>query len=233
MADLTGSTIASSYDQLLALPSGGGDGSTLVALTDGNAGNTFALQVSTAGVKSTGTLNVAGITTMAGDLLLEDDAGGEYFGIGTPATVTTYTLTVPAAVGGSGQALRTSDGSGTLEWYTPETGDITGVTAGTGLSGGGTSGTVTLNVEASQTQITALGTIGTGVWQGTAVDGTYIDLEGTEVKSTGETGGTKYLREDGDGTCSWQAATATLTIDSTSIGSSTAGSVLFVNSSNQ
>ena len=233
MADLTGSTIASSYDQLLALPSGGGDGSTLVALTDGNAGNTFALQVSTAGVKSTGTLNVAGITTMSGDLRLEDDAGGEYFGIGTPATVTTYTLTVPAAVGGSGQALRTSDGSGTLEWYTPETGDITGVTAGTGLSGGGTSGTVTLNVEASQTQITALGTIGTGVWQGTAVDGTYIDLEGTEVKSTGETGGTKYLREDGDGTCSWQAATATLTIDSTSIGSSTAGSVLFVNSSNQ
>jgi len=30
------------------------------------------------------------------------------------------------------------------------------------------------------------------------------DLEGTELKSTGETGGTKFLREDGDGTCSWQ-----------------------------
>ncbi len=28
--------------------------------------------------------------------------------------------------------------------------------------------------------------------------------EGTAVKSTGETGGSKYLREDGDGTCSWQ-----------------------------
>ena len=28
--------------------------------------------------------------------------------------------------------------------------------------------------------------------------------EGTSVLSTGETGGTKYLREDGDGTCSWQ-----------------------------
>ena len=29
--------------------------------------------------------------------------------------------------------------------------------------------------------------------------------EGTAVLSTGETGGTKFLREDGDGTCSWQA----------------------------
>ncbi len=28
--------------------------------------------------------------------------------------------------------------------------------------------------------------------------------EGTDIKSTGESGGTKYLREDGDGTCSWQ-----------------------------
>jgi len=28
--------------------------------------------------------------------------------------------------------------------------------------------------------------------------------EGTAVKSTGESGGTKFLREDGDGTCSWQ-----------------------------
>jgi len=31
-------------------------------------------------------------------------------------------------------------------------------------------------------------------------------IEGTAIKSTGETGGTKFLREDGDGTCSWQTA---------------------------
>jgi hypothetical protein len=31
-------------------------------------------------------------------------------------------------------------------------------------------------------------------------------LEGTSIKSTSETGGTKFLREDGDGTSSWQAA---------------------------
>ena len=60
MATLTGSTIASSYDQLLALPSGGGNGATLVALTDGNAGNTFALELSTGEVKSLALLRLQG-----------------------------------------------------------------------------------------------------------------------------------------------------------------------------
>jgi len=32
--------------------------------------------------------------------------------------------------------------------------------------------------------------------------------EGTAVLSTGEVGGSKFLREDGDGTCSWQAPAA-------------------------
>ena len=34
--------------------------------------------------------------------------------------------------------------------------------------------------------------------------GSCTDYEGTAVISTGEAGGTKFLREDGDGTCSWQ-----------------------------
>ena len=36
--------------------------------------------------------------------------------------------------------------------------------------------------------------------------GVFSYPEGTAILSTGETGGTKFLREDGDGTCSWQAA---------------------------
>tara|TARA_R100000808_G_C2131787_1_gene140858 strand:- start:416 stop:1528 length:1113 start_codon:yes stop_codon:yes gene_type:complete len=36
-----------------------------------------------------------------------------------------------------------------------------------------------------------------------------VDLEGTELKSTGESGGSKFLREDGDGSCSWQTISTT------------------------
>ena len=47
------------------------------------------------------------------------------------------------------------------------------------------------------TNITTVGTIAAGIWSGTAI-------EGSAVASTGEGGGTKFLREDGDNTCSWQ-----------------------------
>lgn len=49
--------------------------------------------------------------------------------------------------GSANQVLKT-DGSGTLSWVDQPTGDITGVTAGLGLTGGGNSGAVTINIGA-------------------------------------------------------------------------------------
>ena len=109
-----------------------------------------------------------------GDIRLQDTTGGQYVALQAPGTVSTsWTATLPAAVGSSGQALRTSDGSGTLEWFTPETGDLTAITAGAGLTGGGNSGAVTLDVVG-----------GTGITANAndiAIDSTVTTLTGTQT----------------------------------------------------
>jgi len=130
----------------------------------GADGVVFAIGDGTDDVVFTGNISTAQVDILAeGDLRLQDASGGQYVGLDAPATVSgTYTLTFPAAVGAVNQVLSLNNTDGTLQWATPEVGDITSVVAGTGLSGGGTAGAVTLNVEASQTQITAVGALNAG-----------------------------------------------------------------------
>jgi hypothetical protein len=51
--------------------------------------------------------------------------------------------------------------------------------------------------------------------------------EGTAILSTGESGGSKYLREDGDGTCSWQSVSTTDSTKMPLAGGTFTGDVIF------
>ena len=94
-------------------------------ITDVTAGSGLA------GGGSTGAVTLTVDTDAKGDLIV---GTGADTATKLTAGTNTYVLTADST---------TASG---LTWLAPTTGDITGVTAGTAISGGGTSGTVTVNV---------------------------------------------------------------------------------------
>ncbi len=97
-----------------------------------------------ASLSSDVTMTNAGAVTIAANAVtlakLEDGTQGDilyYAASGAPTRL---------SAGTSGDVLTTGGGGANPAWATPTTGDITSVVAGTGLSGGATSGAATLNL---------------------------------------------------------------------------------------
>ena len=146
----------------------GEDDQTKIDFEDADQINFYADNAKRVTIDSTGlTVNSGSIETATIDYTDGDNAmtiadGGKVtfaagFDVGSDASGDILyhngTSYVRLAKGTDDQVLTLA--SGVPSWAS-SAGDITGVTAGTGLSGGGTSGAVTVNVEAAQTGITSL-----------------------------------------------------------------------------
>lgn len=154
MATLGTQNISTSYPQLLKTLGLGGVDGTLQAITDGD-NTSSALELSTLGVNSTGTLNAVGATTLASSLAV---TGAATFSSSLGVTgVATFSTSINAS---SGTATIGTLSVGTATFatgFTSSTGTNTlGTIASTTINNTGLGTTGTLQVGASGPKLTAV-----------------------------------------------------------------------------
>jgi len=153
------------------------------------------------------------LNPLGGDVGVGTDGPTQKLHVAGNARVTGAYYDSNNSPGTAGQVL-SSTATGT-DWVAPTTGDITGVTAGTGMTGGGTSGTVTLNV---------IG--GTGITANAndiAIDSTVLTTTGSQTITGAKRFNGSVLDKDGSSGTSGQvlASTGTGQVDWVSAGAGT------------
>ena len=175
----------------------GGDASAKVAsyvLVAADAGTAISMSNGSA---TTITVNTG--LFAAGDIVTIINLGAGVCTI-TAGTATVTTSGSLALAQNQGGVLRFTSASAAIffQFATPASGDIEGVTAGTGISGGGTSGTVTIT-NSMATEITAKGDLIVGTGNAT-FDNLPVGTNGyTLVADSAETTGLKWAAPAGGG----------------------------------
>ena len=160
MPTLGTQNISTSYPQLLKTFGTGGLDGTLQVVTDGD-NTSSALSVSTSGVASTGTFEVAGTSLLTGAVTF-----------GTSFTASTGTATIGAAVIGATTfttGFTSSTGTNTLGTATIGTASIGTATIGTATIGTVSGATVFTTGFTSSTGTNTLGTIASTTFTGTGL----------------------------------------------------------------
>ena len=139
MGNLTGSTVASTYNQLLNLDTGAIT-SSLKEVQDG-LGDPSALSLSSGAVKSSGTLEVTGLSTLTGAVTAPGGVTGDLTGTASLVAVTDSTAATAFPVVFNDESDALLDDTGTFT-YQPSTGELVATTL-TGDVTGDLTGNVT------------------------------------------------------------------------------------------
>ncbi|MBT4855573.1 hypothetical protein HOM50_03555 [bacterium] len=175
------------------------------------------LNVLKAGDTMTGNLNMAATN----EVRFQDTTGGQYVGVHAPGAVSTsYTLTLPTAVGSTGQILAASNGTGTLEWTTNTGASAVTTMAAVGSTPNANAGSIssnTLTLQPASASFPGVVTTGTQTFAGTktfsAIGGTALTIDGSSSVDISRSTGNTSIGRNADGTVLLDGATLDIDAD--------------------